>query len=238
MDQYKIATTTIEKMHSSLLDEKLAQNKNHHKVFCLPVSTLLWSIKCSKIWLISWFILSFLELLMEYLHRNWSKSPWKLFEHHIKGTYTDPDKALLYPNEWRPREVFYGFVYVPLFSIYGEIFNGERNSYGHAESLEPGEDCVITTNKVRFRSISGLISGLKFGNYLDHFWWNSWNGWWAAVSKQANICWNIAINLYVDCKCFAPEFINCTFLIYLWKASYSHFRFRFNFEFRLGTLAT
>ena len=75
---------------------------------------------------------------------------------------TDPDKALLYPNEWRPREVFYGFVYVPLFSIYGEIFNGERNSYGHAESLEPGEDCVITTNKVRFRSISGWISGLKF----------------------------------------------------------------------------
>ena len=83
------------------------------------------------------------------------KSNWKLSEHHIKWTYTDPDKALLYPNEWRPREVFYGFVYVPLFSIYGEIFNGERNSYGHAESLEPGEDCVITTNKVRFRSTSG-----------------------------------------------------------------------------------
>ena len=74
----------------------------------------------------------------------------------------DPKKALLYPNEWRPREVFYGFVYVPLFSIYGEIFNGERNSYGHAESLEPGEDCVITTNKVHFRPTSGLISCLKF----------------------------------------------------------------------------
>ena len=77
---------------------------------------------------------------------------------------TDPKKALLYPNEWRPREVFYGFVYVPLFSIYGEIFNGERNSYGHAESLEPGEDCVITTNKVHFRPTSGFISGLKFYN--------------------------------------------------------------------------
>ena len=76
---------------------------------------------------------------------------------HFKN---DPKKALLYPNEWRPREVFYGFVYVPLFSIYGEIFNGERNSYGHAESLEPGEDCVITTNKVHFRLTSGSFSGL------------------------------------------------------------------------------
>ena len=100
---------------------------------------------------------------MEYLHRNWSKVLENYLsttsrEHHrgsVKESKPDPDKALLYPNEWRPREVFYGFVYVPLFSIYGEIFNGERNSYGHAESLEPGEDCVITTNKVRFRSISG-----------------------------------------------------------------------------------
>ena len=81
----------------------------------------------------------------------------------------DPKKALLYPNEWRPREVFYGFVYVPLFSIYGEIFNGERNSYGHAESLEPGEDCVITTNKVHFRPTSGLISGLIFDSLFRQF---------------------------------------------------------------------
>ena len=78
----------------------------------------------------------------------------------------------MYPNEWRPREVFYGFVYVPLFSIYGEIFNGERNSYGHAESLEPGEDCVITTNKVHIRS------NFRFKRFeiLDNFRWDSRNG--------------------------------------------------------------
>ena len=87
-------------------------------------------------------------------------------------TKNNHEKALLYPNEWRPREVFYGFVYVPLFSIYGEIFNGERNSYGHAESLEPGEDCVITTNKVHIRS------NFRFKRFeiLDNFRWDSRNG--------------------------------------------------------------
>ena len=146
-------------MHPSLPDNKLVKNKNPYTVFCLRVSTLSWFIKCSKTWPILWFILSFLESHMEYLHRNWSLKITIIMWIHFKN---DPKKALLYPNEWRPREVFYGFVYVPLFSIYGEIFNGERNSYGHAESLEPGEDCVITTNKVHFRPTSGLISCLKF----------------------------------------------------------------------------
>ena len=127
------------------------ENENQFKVFCHLVLTLLWFIKCSKIWRILWSILSFLVSHMEFQLRSRSNKTLLLQLNWIRRK-RDHKKALLYPNEWRPREVFYGFVYVPLFSIYGEIFNGERNSYGHAESLEPGEDCVITTNKVYLRS--------------------------------------------------------------------------------------
>ena len=57
-------------------------------------------------------------------------------------------QALLYPNEWRTTEIFYGFIYVPYFSIYGELFNSERSTYGHAgDALSPGEDCYNTFGK-------------------------------------------------------------------------------------------
>ena len=54
-------------------------------------------------------------------------------------------QALLYPNEWRIGEVFYEVLYVPYYSIYGELFNSERSSYGHAgDALSPGDDCYDT----------------------------------------------------------------------------------------------
>ena len=64
-------------------------------------------------------------------------------------------KALLYPNEWRINEVLYGFIYVPYYTIYGETFNNERSSYGHAgDVLSPGEDCFDTRGQEHFSNLN------------------------------------------------------------------------------------
>ena len=66
-------------------------------------------------------------------------------------------QALLYPNEWRTREVIYEVLYVPYYTIYGELFNSERSSYGHAgDALSPGDDCYDTVGQTIESAVNDL----------------------------------------------------------------------------------
>ena len=55
------------------------------------------------------------------------------------AAYGIATQAMLYPNEWRGYEIFKGILYVPYFSIYGELFIGERNDWAFEDELSPGD---------------------------------------------------------------------------------------------------